>query len=67
MTRAELTDEYARTVCKIGQGAACCRYLSLDAGGWNCERYGELAQLIDERVRAETIGARSINCDGVNE
>lgn len=57
-------DDCARNVCKIGQGAACCRYLTMGAGGWSCERKTELAAVIDERVASGTFTAKSVNCDG---
>lgn len=27
---------YVTEVCKIGQGKACCRYLTVGAEGWDC-------------------------------
>lgn len=27
---------FVQTVCKIGQGHKCCRYLTMDTQGWDC-------------------------------
>lgn len=31
-----IDDEHVRAVCKIGQGHACCRYLTVGPEGWGC-------------------------------
>jgi hypothetical protein len=64
-TRADLTDDWTRNVCKIGQGAACCRYLTMGPDGWNCERNASLKATIDERVAAGQFTARGDNCEGL--
>lgn len=51
-------------VCKIGQMAACCRYLVCGAGGFECVKHTELRELLDSRVAAGTMNARGDNCDG---
>lgn len=50
------------TVCKIGQGAACCRYLTCGAGGFECGKLNGLKQAID--IRVATMTAKSDNCEG---
>jgi hypothetical protein len=30
--------EHVKNVCKIGQGAACCRYLMAGPGGFECAK-----------------------------
>lgn len=60
-------DEWARTVCAIGQGAACCRYLTLGGDGWSCAKHGELRYTLDRRAAAGTMNARSDNCTGRGE
>jgi hypothetical protein len=59
----ELTD-HIKNVCKIGQGNACCRYLTVAPNGWNCEKHSSLKALLDRRVEADTIVAQGDNCEG---
>lgn len=56
--------EHIKNVCRIGQGIACCRYLTVGQNGWNCEKHTGLQFLLDERVRKKTITARGDNCEG---
>jgi len=56
--------EYAKLVCKIGQGYDCCRYLCMGAKGWSCEKNGRLKKYLDHRVATMTMGARGDNCPG---
>lgn len=57
--------EWATQVCKLGQGAKCCRYLAVGKGGFTCLK-GEpnTAEYLDARVAAGTIHSRSDNCTG---
>jgi hypothetical protein len=57
-------EEWTVRVCKIGQGAACCRYLTMHPHGWSCEKHGGLRAHLDMRVAAGTIRARGDNCAG---
>lgn len=59
-----VTDEWAKQVCKIGHGAECCRYLTMGAGGWSCEKHGPLGRHLDNRVASQTITAQGDNCPG---
>lgn len=61
----EQTEDYVRGTCRIGQGADCCRYLTIGARGWDCENGTRLQATIDARVKAGTFTARAVNCDGV--
>jgi hypothetical protein len=36
MSERHLTVELAREKCRLGQGAACCSYLTVDGGGFEC-------------------------------
>lgn len=65
MTQDELTDDHAKTVCKIGQGNDCCRYLTMSGMGWGCEKGTALKFLLDARVATQSINARGDNCEGV--
>lgn len=79
-TRAELYQKFAsfpnkghvEAVCKPGQGAATCRYLSVDPQRPNgemfsCQKYGTLREAIDERVKEGTMRAQGDNCGGLVE
>src|SRR5262245_18136903 len=59
------TDFHTRTVCRIGQGADCCRYLTMSPGGWSCQKLTGLKAELDRRVAAGTMVARGNNCPGL--
>lgn len=57
-------DMTVRSICKIGQGAECCRYLTMGGGGWSCEKLNpEGKAMLDARVAGMT--AKGDNCDGM--
>ena len=62
MTLDYPSDEWAKSTCKIGQGAACCRYLTIGPRGWSCEKLSPLAAVIDRR---EDMNAKGDNCSGL--
>ena len=52
-------------ICKIGQGAACCKYLLLDSAGFHCAKeVVGLKALVDKNWN-ETKTAQGDNCDGL--
>lgn len=58
---AEL-DEHVKNVCKIGQGAECCKYLLLGSGGFEC---GKLtAKETIDKLWNSTKNAQGDNCEG---
>ncbi len=59
-----ITNEVAETICKVGQGANCCRYLTMSSQGWSCEKKTSLRRLLDQRVEIGAINARADNCGG---
>lgn len=61
---SDFTSEYQREVCKIGQGAACCRYLTAGAGGFECAKRGSLSLRLEIDSRVERMTAQGDNCDG---
>lgn len=63
MFREAFTDEHRASVCKIGQRAACCRYLTMGPDGWDCEKQTSLRHVLDARVAQMT--AQGDNCEGV--
>lgn len=55
---------YAKEVCKIGQGADCCRFLTMGPNGFSCEKHGQHSGLLTLRAIAGRMVARSDNCQG---
>lgn len=56
--------EHITNVCRIGQGAACCRYLTMSTQGWGCEKHTALKRTLDRRVEVGEMNARGDNCEG---
>lgn len=63
--RAKFNDDYRKAVCRIGQGADCCRYLTLSAMGWDCERNTTLGIVLDFKAECGSITAKGQNCEGL--
>ena len=57
-------NDQIKNVCKIGQGADCCRYLVMGINGFECMKGTSLAEILDMRVLTNTITAKGDNCDG---
>lgn len=57
-------DQWAKDVCKIGQGAACCRFLCMAPTGFSCEKEGQHSALLTRRAATGQMTAISDNCDG---
>ncbi len=65
ITTEEFDDEYRKNVCRMGQGHACCRYITVGPSGWGCEKNTSLRATIDQRVEGGHFTARGDNCEGV--
>lgn len=65
MSMPPISDERLRTVCKIGQREACCRYITCGQDGFQCAKGAELAAEINRRVEAGRMVARGDNCPGL--
>lgn len=59
-----LTPDHVKETCRPGAGNETCRYLTMGAGGWSCEKHSSLAQMLDDRVERGEMNARGDNCDG---
>jgi hypothetical protein len=57
---------YVEAVCKIGQGAECCRYLGAGASGFCCMKNTSVKKLLDQRAALKTMAAQADNCDGMD-
>lgn len=64
MNTNPVTDEHAKDVCKVGQGADCCRYIGMGPKGWSCLKHSNMKPFLDGRVAAGTMNARGDNCEG---
>lgn len=60
-------NNHVNTICKIGQGADCCRYLTMGPDGFCCEKHRVHKSTLDARARNRTMVAISDNCDGLVE
>lgn len=59
-----VTQEHARAVCKMGQQAECCRYLTVGAKGLSCEKLSSLGMTLDMKARNPDFSAKGDNCEG---
>jgi len=58
-------DDYVMKVCQPGKGALTCRYLTMAAGGWSCEKLvPALKSHFDARVARGDMNAQGDNCEG---
>lgn len=57
--------DHVKTVCKMGQGEKCCRYLGMGEHGFECLKKDELHKAsIDLKWATESHVAQGDNCDG---
>lgn len=60
------SNSWIKDKCKIGMGAQTCRYLTMAASGWSCEKGGELRSILDKRVADNVMVAQGNNCPGLD-
>jgi hypothetical protein len=63
---ARITKEYMLETCKVGQDKECCRYITVGANGFDCEKLGPLKSTFDLRVEVGYMNAQGDNCDGLD-
>ncbi len=57
---------YIKTICKIGQGSKCCRYLTVGGEGYRCQKLSPfLRNVLDAKVA--TMAAKADNCEGFTD
>lgn len=61
-TDTTMAPERLHLVCRLGEGAATCRYLVMRPD-FTCAKLSPLRATID--VRAATMAAQGDNCDGI--
>lgn len=54
---------HVNEVCKLGQGPACCAFLTM-RNGFECAKGTPIEAAIRERLEAGTMGAKGDNCPG---
>jgi len=63
---AKIPDVHLKDVCKMGAGAACCRYVVAGVEGIECAKHQpEFAAEINRRVAAGSFTAIGDNCPGI--
>jgi len=60
----KITETHVKTICRIGQGKECCRYLTVGPQGFMCAKHTSIKQYLDFRVKNNDITAQGNNCDG---
>lgn len=61
-------EKHIEVTCKIGQGAACCKYLVVGARGFECMKVNPASKLlIDFNWEVYKHTAQGDNCDGVSD
>ncbi len=57
-----MDDDFVKQTCKIGQGADCCRYVTMGVDGWGCAKVNpRMKAYIDKRTDMK---AKGDNCPG---
>jgi len=59
----KISEKHLKEVCKIGQGAECCRYIVL-GDALECSKGTAVGGLLDRRARKGETTAQGDNCDG---
>ena len=59
-----MRDEYAKEICKIGQGEECCAFLLMGAKGFECAKGTFTQNAINLRLAEGTMNAKGDNCPG---
>ncbi len=57
-------NQYANDVCKMGQGADCCKYLMAGPNGLECAKDPANFGFKDQIEANNTMTAKGDNCDG---
>lgn len=58
-------NEHIKNICKIGQGADCCKYLVMGAKGFECMKVDQAnKQVIDYNWKTTPHVAQGDNCKG---
>ena len=58
-------DEYVKDVCKIGQDAECCKYLTVGGTGYFCCKVNAEDKDVIDTNWDDSKSAQGDNCEGV--
>lgn len=64
MVTVSIPEKHVREVCKIGQGAATCRYLAVSSEFTCAKNDPGLKALLDAKVASGKMGSKDDNCEG---
>ena len=59
-----MNEYHLKSICKIGQGKECCRYILIGKDGFECAKNTSLQKNLDDRV--EQMNAQGDNCKEVD-
>lgn len=63
--KREFNRKHMKTICKIGQGNLCCRYLTSTINGVACSKHDDnFKEIIDQKVFRGDFVAIGDNCEG---
>jgi hypothetical protein len=57
-------DQWAKEICRIGQGKDCCRFLTMAPTGWSCEKTSSFSDHLTTKASLGLMVAISDNCEG---
>lgn len=57
-TEVKLSDDEAKSICKLGQGENCCAFLVAGPDGFECVRMTDLSAMILDRLDKGTMNAK---------
>ena len=61
----KITKAHLNSVCKIHQGEASCRYISLGLRGFVCAKHTSMKPVLDSFVSESKMCAKGDNCEGL--
>lgn len=56
-----MDNEKAKTICKLGKGSECCKFLVCGPGGFECAKLTSMRKHIEDRTN---MNAKGDNCEG---
>jgi hypothetical protein len=60
------TDDEVKTLCRVGEDADTCIFLTIGGDGWSCEGKSTMRGFLTQRAESGTSHAKRLGCDEVN-
>jgi len=60
----KIGEDHLKSVCKLGEGEACCSFLMMGGGGFECAKGTPFEKPIRDRLAEGTMNAKGDNCTG---